>query len=402
MFDRGPFGALYLCVVDVVIVDGVRTPFTGQDAGLRCWHSVDLLAHVLQALVRRGGVDPATVDAVLAGCATPVGEQALDVARNAVLAAGWPEQTTGVTVDAAGASGLVALHDAAMSIQAGVRAAVIAAAVESVSRVPAGSSTGVAVGRPFGPTLHDRYVEAGGLRSPGAVAEVLAERFALSRGELDDYVERSRERAVSALHAGVRKAAIEPVCEAPGGAPRAAFAEHDQLAAVDPSAVLPLFEVDGMITAANLAPPADAAAAMLLMSSARAASAGFNPQARVAGVAQEGVSMREGSDGASVATRALAMAEATFDHCPIIEVHEDTAVTPLAFCRATGTSMDRVNVNGGSLALGNPAAPEGLRIVMEVAQRLAEGEAPRGLVVMAGTAGLSAAVVLEALSPSCG
>ena len=192
-----------------VIVDAVRTPLGRRNGRLRDWHPVDLAAEVLRALVTRNDLDPATVDDVIFGCFSQTGEQALNVARSAALAAGFPESVPGTTVDRQCGSSQQAVHFAAQGVMAGAYDVVIAGGVESMSRVPMGSAILNGPGLPFGPTVHQRYLPAGGLVPQGIAAERIAEAWSLSRDDLDAYSLRSHQRAAAAtdggpVHAGDR------------------------------------------------------------------------------------------------------------------------------------------------------------------------------------------------------
>ncbi|HEV3498325.1 MAG TPA: thiolase family protein, partial [Actinomycetes bacterium] len=201
-----------------VIVDAVRTPLGRRNGALRDWHPVDLAAHVVRAVVERNDLDPALVDDVIAGCVSQTGEQALNVARNAALAAGFPETVPGTTVDRQCGSGQQALHFAAQGVMAGAYDVVIAAGVESMTRVPPGSTVLSGPGKPFGPLMTQRYLAAGGLVPQGLAAERVAEQWALSREALDAYSLESHRRAARATDEGRFAREIVPVTvETPTG-----------------------------------------------------------------------------------------------------------------------------------------------------------------------------------------
>ncbi|MDP1805135.1 MAG: thiolase family protein, partial [Acidimicrobiales bacterium] len=194
-----------------VIVDAVRTPLGRRNGALKDWHPVDLLAHVLRSLVERNDLDPALVDDVIAGCVSQTGEQALNVARNGALAAGFPDTVPGTTVDRQCGSSQQALHFAAQGVMAGAYDVVIAAGVESMTRVPMGSTILNGPGKPFGPQMAQRYLPAGGLVPQGVAAERVAERWGLGREALDAYSLESHRRAARATDEGRFAGEIVPV-----------------------------------------------------------------------------------------------------------------------------------------------------------------------------------------------
>src|SRR3984885_14399083 len=178
---------------EAVIVDAVRTPVGRRDGGLKSWHPVDLLAHTLKTIVQRNKLDPALVDDVIAGCVSQIGEQGFNVARNAVLAAGWPESVPATTVDRQCGSSQQALHFVAQGVMAGAYDIAVAAGVECMTRVPMGASIGSGVGFPFGPTMRERYEPVGGLVPQGISAEMIADQWDLTRQELDAFGARSQQ-----------------------------------------------------------------------------------------------------------------------------------------------------------------------------------------------------------------
>jgi acetyl-CoA acyltransferase len=370
----------------VVIVDAVRSPIGTSMGALKKWHAVDLLAAVLQAAVERNGLDPAKIDRVIGGCATTVGEQALNVTRNAVLAAGWPEHISAHTVDAHAASGFVALEHAVAFIRSGLADMCVVTGVES-TRVPEGASTGVASGKPYGPQMHRRYEEAGGLLPPGVVADRLAHRRGLTREELDAYALLSRGRAVEASEQSIHKAAITPLRADPK---RPASVNQDQLLSpltVSAQDLPPLFEADGLLTAATFTPPADGAVCVIV------AAEGVVDRLHmgvIEGVITQGTSLLEGTSGADV-VRSLIDPKA-LDR---VEVREDTAVTPLALMRDLKIDPAKVNPNGGALATGDPVGAAALLTLTSLAHGLHQDTNGRGVAVVAGTGAISGAVVVN-------
>ena len=194
-----------------VIIDAVRTPGGKRNGKLSGWHPADLAAEVLKALVARNDLDPAVVDDVIMGCLSQVGDQAVNIGRNAVLAAGFPESVPATTIDRQCGSSQQALHFAAQGVMAGAYDVVIAAGVECMTRVPIGASIGSGVGFPFGPAVSARYAPVGGLVSQGIAAEMIADKWELSREELDEFAAQSQQRAATATSEGRFEREIVPV-----------------------------------------------------------------------------------------------------------------------------------------------------------------------------------------------
>src|SRR5438128_3995580 len=256
-----------------VIVDAVRTAVGRRNGQLKDWHPVDLAAETLKALVTRNDLDPALVEDVIMGCVMQVGEQALNVGRNAALAAGFPETVVGTTVDRQCGSSQQALHFAAQGVIAGAYDIVIAAGVESMSRVPMGTSAAVG-GQPFGPTMMQRYIDAdlygvGGLVQQGISAEIIAERWKLSRAALDEFSLGSHRKAAEAARRGWFANEIVPVEIRREDGSREAITSDEGVrpdASLEKLASLkPAFKPDGIITAGNSSQITDGAAAVLVM-----------------------------------------------------------------------------------------------------------------------------------------
>lgn len=355
-----------------VIVDAVRTPLGRRDGVLRERHPVELAAGLLSALERRNELDPRCVDDVVLGCVMQVGEQAANIARNAVLAAGWPESVPGTTVDRQCGSGHQAVQFAAQGVVAGAYEVVVAGGVESMSRVPMGSSMlDGRHGHPFGPRVVARYAGAGGLVPGGVSGELVAERWGLERIDLDRYASMSHERAVRAVADGCFDPEIVPVIG--HGAEDVATDEGIASASVAELGLFPPLFVrgSGRITAGNAAPIADGAAALLIMSDERAASLGVRPRARFVAVAVAGDDPRLTSVASIRATR-TALSRAGLDVSDIdrFEVDEPFASSVLAWHRGTDADLDRVNVNGGSIALGRPVGAAGARSMVTLLSEL--------------------------------
>ena len=385
-----------------VIVDAVRTPLGKRNGALRDWHPVDLLAHVLRAVVERSGLDPALVDDVIAGCVSQTGEQALNVARNAALAAGFPESVPGTTVDRQCGSSQQALHFAAQGVMAGAYDVVIAAGVESMTRVPMGSTILNGPGRPFGPQLAQRYLPAGGLVPQGLAAERVAERWGLTREALDAYSLESHRRAVQATDSGRFTREIVPVTVDSTTRKRQFKVDEgirrdtslDALARLKPAFV----KDGGTVTAGNASQLSDGAAAVLVMSEERAAALGLVPRARFVSFAVAGDDPLTMLTATVPATRSvLARAGLTLDQIDVIEVNEAFAAVVLAWAAELGPDMERVNVNGGAIALGHPLGCSGARLTATLLSELERSGGRYGLQTMCEGGGMANALVLERL-----
>ncbi|HEX7275813.1 MAG TPA: thiolase family protein [Acidimicrobiales bacterium] len=386
-------------VATAVIVDAVRTPLGRRLGLLRDWHPVDLAAEVLRALATRNDLDPATIDDVILGCFSQTGEQALNVARSAALAAGFPESVPGTTVDRQCGSSQQAIHFAAQGVMAGAYDVVIAGGVESMSRVPMGSAILNGPGLPFGPTVHQRYLPAGGLVPQGIAAERMAEAWNLSREDLDAYSLASHRRAAAATDEGRFAREIVPVTvDTPKGKVELRTDEgirrdtsQEALAGLKPA-----FEAGGRITAGNSSQITDGAAAVLIMSEERATALGLRPRARLAAFAVVGVDpvlMLTGPIPATTAVLARAgLALADIDR---FEVNEAFASVVLAWAAEHDVDPETVNVNGGAIALGHPLGCSGARLTTTLLNELERSGGRYGLQTMCEGGGMANALVLE-------
>ncbi|AZM45529.1 steroid 3-ketoacyl-CoA thiolase [Streptomyces sp. WAC 06738] len=384
-----------------VVVDAVRTASgKGKPGGaLSGVHSVDLLAEVLRALVDRNGLDPARLDDVIAGCVTQAADQSFNIARNAVLAAGFPESVPGTTVDRQCGSSQQAAHFAAQGVMAGAYDIAVAAGVESMSRVPMGTA---AVGRdPFGDRLAARY--PGGLIAQGHSAELIAARWGLGRTELDAFSERSHRLAVRAWERGAFDADVVPVGEHRKDETVRPSTSLDGLAALKPSfydpAVAERFpEIGWHITPGNSSPLTDGASAVLITSEERAAELGLTPRARFHSFAVTGDDPVLMLMGVVPATRkVLAKAGLTIGDIDAFEVNEAFAPVPLAWQRDVGADPERVNVHGGAIALGHALGASGTRLLGTLLGALDAVDGRYGLQVMCEAGGLANATIVERL-----
>jgi acetyl-CoA acyltransferase len=382
--------------LEPVVVGAVRTPVGRRNGGLAGVHAVDLGAVALRALVERAGVDPGRVDDVIMGCVSQVGEQSANVARNAWLAAGLPEEVPATTIDRQCGSSQQAVQFAAQGILAGGYRLVVAAGVEHMTRVPMGSSMS-GPGVPFGPTMHDRY--QGRLVPQGISAELIAEKWGLSREEQDEFALRSHRRAAAAQDAGRFDHQLVPV-EVPGPA---AWVRADEGVRRDTSmdklaALKPAFRPDGQVTAGNSSQISDGAAALLLASRAAAERLGLRPLARFAGFALAGVDPVLMLTGVIPATeRVLRQTGLGLDDLDVIEINEAFASVVLAWGREVEPNWERVNPNGGAIALGHPLGASGARIMTDLVAELERGGGRYGLQVMCEGGGMANATILERL-----
>mgnify|MGYP000509658941 CR=1 FL=1 len=390
---------------EAVVVDAVRTPFGRRDGSLSHWHPVDLAAETLTALVDRTGIDPMVVDDVIMGCVMQVGEQGTNIARNAVLAAEWPEHIPGTTVDRQCGSSQQALHFAAQGVMSGAYDVVVASGVEVMTRIPMGASTvDGRYGFPFGPNLSARYAARGGLVGQGESAEMIAERWGFTREEMDEYGLLSQQRAAQAVAEGRFDDQIVAVSgddgEAvvrDGGVRDSSLAELARIPPAFRSA-----EAGGRVTAGNSSQITDGASAVLVMSAERAAELGVRPRARFVDFAVVGDDPQLMLTAAIPATRkVLDRAGMTLDDIDLFEVNEAFAAVVLAWLAELGERdpalLDRVNVNGGAIALGHPLGATGTRLTASLVNELERTDARFGLQVMCEGGGMANAMIIERL-----
>jgi acetyl-CoA acetyltransferase family protein len=387
--------------LEPVVVGAVRTPVGRRNGGLSGVHAVDLGAVALRALVERSGIDPVQVDDVIMGCVSQIGEQSVNVARNAWLAAGLPEEVPATTIDRQCGSSQQAVQFAAQGIMAGGYRLVVAGGVEHMTRVPMGSTMS-GPGVPFGPTMHDRY--QGRLVPQGISAELITEKWGLTREEQDEFALRSHRRAAAAQDAGRFDRQLVPV-EVPGQDSEAAstWVRADEGVRRDTSmerlaALKPAFRPDGQVTAGNSSQISDGAAALLLASRDTAERLGLRPLARFAGFALAGVDPVLMLTGVIPATeRVLRQSGLGMDDLDVIEINEAFASVVLSWGREVEPNWERVNPNGGAIALGHPLGASGARIMTDLVMELERGGGRYGLQVMCEGGGMANATVLERL-----
>jgi acetyl-CoA acyltransferase len=386
---------------NAVIVDAIRTPLGKRNGKLKDWHPVDLAAETLKALVDRTGVDPGLVEDVIMGCVMQVGEQGVNVARNAVLAAGWPEEIPGTTVDRQCGSSQQAAHFAAQGVIAGAYDVVVAAGVEVMTRVPMGASmVDGKYGFPFGPKVAARYEPLGGLIPQGISAELIAEKWGISREELDDFGYRSQQYAIRATHEGRFQNEILPVLGTDGELVSVDEGLRDtpreKLATLKPSFIPE--DQGGKVTAANSSQITDGASAILIMSEEKAAALGLRPRARFVNFALAGADPRLMLTAPIPATaRVLERAGLTIDDIDLVEINEAFASVVLAWEKEIHPDMDKVNVNGGAIALGHPLGCSGARLMTTLLNELERTGGRYGLQTMCEGGGMANATIIERL-----
>lgn len=380
---------------DAVIVSAVRTPVgigKPQKGVLSGIHPVDLSATVLNAVTQRVGLDPALVEDVIWGCVSQVGEQSGNVARNAVLAAGFPEDVTGVSIDRQCGSSQQAVTFAAAGVIAGHYDIVIAGGVESMSRVPMFSNM-VGGDGPYSTSLHARYDN--GLVPQGISAEMIAARWNLSRTYLDELAAASQQRAAAARDAGLFDAEIVAVDTADGVVTQDQGIRPDTTVESLAGLKTP-FQEGGVVTAGNASQISDGSAALLIMSSKRALELGLTPLARVHSVALAGVDPVFMLTGPIPATeRVLKRSGLDLSDIGAFEVNEAFASVLGAWYAETGADPALTNINGGAIALGHPLGASGARLMTTLVHQMRRSGAKYGLQTMCEGGGMANATILE-------
>ncbi len=384
---------------EAVIVDAVRTPIGRRNGQLKDWHPVDLFAQVLKALVERTGIDAGLIEDVIAGCVVQAGEQSLNVARNAVLAAGFPEGVPGTTVDRQCGSSQQAIHFAAQGVISGAYDIVIAGGVEAMTRVPMGSSS-QGPGAPFGPLMVQRYDNK--LVHQGISAELLAQKWEISRQELDEFSLESHRRAAQATAEGRFKSQIIPIPVKNEDGTTTLF-ERDEGIRTDTSleklaSLKPSFKPDGLITAGNSSQISDGASAVLIMERETAKRLGLRPRARFVSFALAGDNPIYMLTAPIPATgKVLAKAGLTLDQIDLIEINEAFASVVLAWKREWKPDMSKVNVNGGAVAIGHPLGASGGRLTTFLLNELERTGGRYGLQTICEGGGMANAMIIERL-----
>ena len=385
-------------MAEAVIVEAVRSPVGRRNGALSGVHPSELSAQVLNGLVQRAGIDPALVDDVIWGCVMQAGEQALDIARTAVLTAGWPESVPGVTVDRQCGSSQQSLHFAVAGVIAGHYDVVVAGGVESMSRTPMGSSLANG-GHPYPEAFRTRYEQT---PNQGVGAEMIAEQWGFSRTQLDEFSLRSHEKAAAAQDSGAFKDQIvgiktkdadgnDTVVLEDGGIRRGGTVESM-------AAIKPAFKEDGVIHAGNSSQISDGSAALLVMSAEKAKDLGLKPLAKVH------TAVLAGADPVIMLTapipatqKALAKSGLSVDQIGAFEVNEAFAPVPMAWLKDIGADEERLNPNGGAIALGHPLGGSGARILTTLLYHMRDNNIQYGLQTMCEGGGQANATILELL-----
>src|SRR5437868_2812649 len=384
---------------EAVIVEAVRTAVGRRGGRLKDWHPVDLLAQTLSALVQRTKIDPGVVEDVIVGCVSQVGEQSLNVGRNAVLAAGFPETVPGTTVDRQCGSSQQAIHFAAQGVLSGAYDVVIAGGVESMTRVPMGSSS-QGPGAPFGSQMLHRYDN--GLVHQGISADLIAQKWELRRAELDEFSLESHRRAARATAEGRFRSQIVPV-EVKNEDGTTSNFDQDEGIRTDTSmeklaSLKPAFKPDGLITAGNSSQISDGAAAVLIMERDTAERLGLKPRARFVAFSLAGDNPIMMLTAPIPATyKVLERAGLTIDQIDLVEINEAFASVVLAWQRETGADLQRVNVNGGAVAIGHPLGASGARLMTTLVHELQRSGGRYGLQTMCEGGGMANATLIERL-----
>ena len=379
---------------EAFIVDAVRSPIGKRNGTLASLRADELAAQVLNALVERNGVDPAEVEDVQMGCVTQVGEQGWNIGRMAPLVAGWPDSVPGTTVDRQCGSSMQCNFNAAAAVWSGQLDVVVSAGVESMSRVPMGSSGG---------DVSEKLLERWEIVPQGVSAELIAEQWGLSREELDAYSYESHRRALAAIEEGRFENEVVPievtnphvgVVFGVDETPRA-DTSPEALAALKPS-----FLPDGKVTAGNSSQICDGAAAVLVASEAACGRLGLEPRARFVSFGLVGVDPRLMLHGNPQACeRALAKAGLGWDDVAVVEVNEAFASVALQFIRDAGLEgrTGDVNPNGGGISLGHPLGATGARVTATLVNELERRDARYGVATMCIGLGQAIAAVIERL-----
>ena len=375
---------------EAYIIDACRTPRGRRKGSLSEVHPIDLFGVPLNAIVQRTGIDPKEVDDVVVGCVTETGEQGTNIARGAVLAAGWPIEVPGVTLNRFCGSGQQAVNFAAQAVKGGAQDLVVAGGVENMTRVPMGADMG-----PFPNSLLEKY----NLVPQGLSAEMIAEQWHFSREQLDEFALQSQQKAWRAIQEGRFKKSLVPVAVTHNGEKKLFDTdEHvrpqstlDGLMALQPS-----FKPGGKITAGNSSGIVDGAAVVLLASEKKVKELKLKPRARIVDqviVGSEPVIMLTGPVPAT--QKVLKRSGLHIDDIDLIEINEAFAPVPLMTVQDTGMDPDKVNVNGGAIALGHPLGATGAMLIGTVLDELERRDQRYGLATMCIGIGMGIATIIE-------
>jgi acetyl-CoA acyltransferase len=383
---------------EAVIVEAVRTAVGRRNGRLKDWHPVDLLAQVLATLVQRTGIETSLIEDVIVGCVSQVGEQSLNVGRNAALAAGFPESVPGTTVDRQCGSSQQAIHFAAQGVLSGAYDIVIAGGVEAMTRVPMGSSYMQGPGAPFGSRMIERYHN--GLVHQGISADLVAQKWELTREQLDQFSLESHQKAARATAEGRFNSQIVPL-EVKNEDGTTSIFDRDEGIRTDTSleklaSLKPAFKPDGLITAGNSSQISDGAAAVLIMERATAERLGLKPRARFVSFSVVGDNPILMLTGPIPATyKALERAKLALGQMDVIEINEAFASVVLAWQKETGADPQKVNVNGGAVAVGHPLGASGTRLTTVLLHELERSGGRYGLQAICEGGGMANGMIIE-------
>ncbi|HPB46493.1 MAG: acetyl-CoA C-acyltransferase [Microthrixaceae bacterium] len=392
-----------------VLIDAVRTAGGKRNGALSGWHPADLAAETLKAITERNNLDPALIDDVIMGCVSQVGGQALNVGRNAVLAAGFPESVPATTIDRQCGSSQQAAHFAAQGVMSGAYDIAIAAGVEVMTLVPMGASVGNGKsGFPFGEAMGLRYAERGGLVPQGISAEMIAEKWGLTRDELDAFSLESQRRAAQAIAEGRFDNEIVPVRKKVLDKESREVRVLDEMHTIDEGVressleglgrLKPSFKEDGLVHAGNSSQLCDGASAALIMSEDKANELGLKPRARFHTFALAGVDPVYMLTGPIPSTqKALERSGLSIDDIDLFEVNEAFAPVVLAWAKELGADLAKTNVNGGAIALGHPLGASGTKLMATLINELERTGGRYGLQTMCEGGGLANATIIERL-----
>jgi len=377
-------------MAEAFLIDACRTARGRKKGTLSEVHPMDLLTVPLKAIVQRTGVDPSQVEDVVVGCVTQTGEQGTNIARGAVLAAGWPVEIPGVSLNRFCGSGQQAVNFAAMSVKSGAQDLVIAGGVENMTRAPMGSDMG-----PLPMSLMERF----NLVPQGLSAEMIAEQWGFTRQQLDEFALGSQQKAWNAIQEGRFKKSIVPV-ECTHNGEKKIFMQDEhvrpQTTIEGLSALNPSFRPDGRITAGNSSGIVDGASAVLVASERKVKELGLKPRARVVDqviVGSEPVIMLTGPIPAT--QKVLARTGLKIDDIDLIEINEAFASVPLCVMQEIGMNPDKVNVNGGAIALGHPLGATGAMLIGTLMDELERTNKRYGLATMCIGIGMGIATIIE-------
>ena len=379
---------------DAVIVEAVRTPVGRRNGAYKDVNAVDLAAHALTALAERAGIDPSVIDDVVWGCVDQIGEQALNLGRNAVLAAGWPESVPATTVDRQCGSSQQAVHFAAGGVISGQYDVAVAGGSESMTRIPMGSTGGHGYGDPIGPATHTRYGVA--QFNQGIGAEMIAERWQFSRAQLDEFSLASHERAATAIDSGAFDRQYAPY---PGAGLAADEGVRRDTSMERLAGLKPAFRPDGVVTAGNSSQISDGSAALLITTSEHAARLGLRPLVRLHSFALAGddpVIMLTAPIPATA--KVLDRAGLRLDDIGAFEINEAFASVPMAWLAETEADRKLVNPLGGAIAIGHPLGASGATLMTRMVHHMVDNNIRYGLQSMCEGGGMANATILELLA----